>query len=185
MASRSYIVPNRTFAMRGSAGEAGKSSSAQKRKASTFLEVSMLRGLPSTGSSPSSVNHTSKNKAAHAEDHDEEHYGFAAAPSPRKKSRKEKPPEERRLRVFRKHAPQSFLERLERVRSQHMFLIDRERTFSTDSSNEEEVFDIAGTTGNIYKVKISRMPSCTCPDAKKGNQCKHIVYVSNITRAYL
>jgi hypothetical protein len=66
-----------------------------------------------------------------------------------------------------------------------MFLIDRERTFSTDSSNEEEVFDIAGTTGNIYKVKIDRMPSCTCPDAKKGNQCKHIVYVSNITRAYL
>ena len=185
MASRSYVAPNRTSAMRKSAGETSKPSPSQKRKASAFSEVNMLRGLPSTGSSPSSVKHTSKNKAAHAEDHDEEQYGFAAAPSPRKKSRKDKPPEERRLRVFRKHTPQSFLERLERVRSQRMFLIDRERTFSTDSSNEEEVFDIAGTTGNIYKVKIGRMPSCTCPDAKKGNQCKHIVYVSNITIAYL
>lgn len=155
MASRSYVVPNRTSAMRKSAGETSKPSPSRKRRVSTFSEVNMLRGLPTTGSSPPSVKHTSKNKAAHAEDHDEDQYGFTAAPSPRKKSRKDRPPEERRLRVFRKQAPQSFLERLERVRFQRMFLIDRERTFSTDSANEEEVFDVAGTTGNIYKVKLA------------------------------
>jgi hypothetical protein len=40
----------------------------------------------------------------------------------------------------------------------------------------EMSFDIAGTTGNIYKVVIGKEPTCSCPDAKKGNQCKHICY---------
>jgi len=106
------------------------------------------------------------------------------SPSPMR-SRSGEPPEEKCLRVFRKHAPKSFLERLERVRSQRMFLIDRERTSGMDSSNEVEAFNIAGTIGNIYQVKIGRIPSCTCPDARKGNQCKHIVYVSNIILAHL
>jgi hypothetical protein len=26
------------------------------------------------------------------------------------------------------------------------------------------------------------VPSCTCPDAEKGNQCKHIVFVREFTR---
>lgn len=66
-----------------------------------------------------------------------------------KRPRKSESPKEKRLRVFRKHAPQSYLERLDRIRSQRMFLIDRERKPSGDRSHEE-VFDIAGTTGNIY-----------------------------------
>ncbi len=37
---------------------------------------------------------------------------------------------------------------------------------------------MAGTTGNIYSITINQVPSCTCPDNQKGNQCKHIVYVS-------
>lgn len=40
----------------------------------------------------------------------------------------------------------------------------------------EMSFDIAGTTGNIYKIVIGKEPTCTCPDARKGNQCKHICY---------
>ena len=48
-----------------------------------------------------------------------------------------------------------------------------------DDDPEEQV-DIAGTTGNIYTVIIGKEPSCTCPDARKGNQCKHIVYVRDI-----
>lgn len=86
--------------------------------------------------------------------------------------------EEKRLRVFRKNAPQSYLERLDRVRTQRMFLIDRIRSLSEDGTHEEEVFDIAGSTGNIYQVTISKQPRCTCPDGGKGNQCKHILYVS-------
>jgi len=56
-----------------------------------------------------------------------------------------------------------------------MFVIHRTRT-GTDSCPEELV-DIAGTTGNVYQVHIKQVPSCSCPHAQKGNQCKHIIYV--------
>ncbi len=38
--------------------------------------------------------------------------------------------------------------------------------------------EIAGTTGNIYHVHIAQEPSCDCPHAMAGNQCKHWMYVS-------
>jgi hypothetical protein len=179
MASRSYTVPTRTPAIvRKSAAELGKPSPSRKRKASTFSEIKTLGNITCVGVFPSVAKQTVSSKAAYAKGDDEVHYGFATVQSPRKKSRKGgSSEEEKRLRVFRKHAPQSYLERLDRVRSQRMFLIDRERISSTDGSHEDEIFDIAGTTGNIYQVKIGKVPSCTCPDAKKGNQCKHIVYV--------
>lgn len=37
-------------------------------------------------------------------------------------------------------------------------------------------FDVVGSTGNIYKTIIGKVPTCNCPDALKGNQCKHILY---------
>ncbi len=58
-----------------------------------------------------------------------------------------------------------------------MFVIDRTRGGTED--NPEETIDMAGTTGNIYSITISQLPSCTCPDSRKGNQCKHIVYVGH------
>jgi hypothetical protein len=57
-----------------------------------------------------------------------------------------------------------------------MFVISRTRS-DTDSIPQETI-EIAGTTGNIYHVTIGLLPSCTCPDNNKGNQCKHIIYVS-------
>lgn len=57
-----------------------------------------------------------------------------------------------------------------------MFVIDRNRSGSDDIP--QEIFDLAGSTGNVYQVNIGLVPSCTCPDYKKGNQCKHIVYVN-------
>jgi hypothetical protein len=171
MVSGSYTVPTRT----------PNSTPSRKRKASTFLEVNALGSFASTRSYPSSTmqTQTSKSKSAYGTASDGDDNGFNPTPqTPRKRPRKGEPPEEKRLRVFRKHAPQSYLERLDRVRNQRMFLIDRERKASMDGNHDEEVFDIAGTTGNIYQVKISEVPSCTCSDAKKGNQCKHIVYVS-------
>lgn len=101
-------------------------------------------------------------------------YG-SAVKKPRKKKGEEA--EEKRLKRFRAKAPVSYLERLERARGQRMFMIDRNRSLAEDGTHEEEVFSMAGSTGNIYQVTISKVPSCTCPDAKKGNQCKHIVYV--------
>lgn len=83
--------------------------------------------------------------------------------------------EEKRLRVFRKKAPLSYLEKLERATSQRMFVVHRTRGGTEDVP--EETIDMAGTTGNIYSITIAQSPKCTCPDNKKGNQCKHIVYV--------
>ena len=42
---------------------------------------------------------------------------------------------------------------------------------------DTKIHQMAGTTGNIYTITISQIPQCTCPDNRKGNQCKHIVYV--------
>lgn len=41
----------------------------------------------------------------------------------------------------------------------------------------EETVELTGSTGNIYSVHIAQQPSCTCPHNRKGNQCKHIIYV--------
>lgn len=128
-----------------------------------------------------------KRKAADGtQDEQDEEDEFAAAQvqdalagmasKPKRVARKKD--EEKRLRVFRKRAPHSYLERLDRVRTQRMFLIDRIRSVSDDGTHEEEDFDIAGSTGNIYRVTISKQSRCTCPDGEKGNQCKHIIYVS-------
>lgn len=90
--------------------------------------------------------------------------------------------EEKRLRLFRKHAPQSYLLKLERAVSQRMFVVGRARG-GTEAIPEETV-EMAGTTGNIYSITIGLVPSCTCPDYSKGNQCKHIVYVlHNVLKA--
>ncbi|KAE8371561.1 RING finger domain protein [Aspergillus bertholletiae] len=82
---------------------------------------------------------------------------------------------ERRARVFRRKAPQTFLQRLNRAMTQRMFVLGHTVTGADDVP--EMRFDIAGTTGNIYQTVIGKEPTCTCPDARKGNQCKHICYV--------
>ncbi|RDW91472.1 RING finger protein Znf1 [Coleophoma crateriformis] len=106
------------------------------------------------------------------------------SPSPATSQKRRNQSDEKRLRVFRKNAPKTYLDRLARVRTQRMFLLDRQARTSLDGVTAEGVFDIAGTTGNVYQVTISRQPSCTCPDAAKGNQCKHIIYVMvNVLKA--
>lgn len=100
-----------------------------------------VKGTKST--LPPSSRPTTKRKLEAYEDLDEK-------PKP-KKARKVKAegeePEEKRLKRFRAKAPISYIERLDRVRTQRMFLIDRNRTTSADGTHEEEVFDIAGSTG--------------------------------------
>ncbi|KAL2686424.1 SWIM zinc finger protein [Phyllosticta citricarpa] len=102
---------------------------------------------------------------------------------------KDKPeaPEEKRLRRWRAQPPRAFSQIEERALTQRvctwlktdsttrMFVIDRSRAGSEDCP--EENVDIAGSTGNVYTVNISKVPSCTCPYNKKGHQCKHIAYV--------
>lgn len=112
--------------------------------------------------------------------------------SPRVKKASAAPTEERRLRRFRSAPPKSYRERLDRAISQRyafglrshftqtnnyapsMFMVGQTVT-GTDENLELE-FDIVGSTGNIYKTVIRKEPSCSCPDARNGNQCKHICY---------
>lgn len=55
-----------------------------------------------------------------------------------------------------------------------MFVVGHATTW-TDGYPVME-FDVAGTTGNLYKVTVGKVPVCNCPDGTKGNQCKHIFY---------
>jgi hypothetical protein len=110
----------------------------------------------------------------------------ADEPSPKKKARggssngkdsgKSKPKEEeKRLRRFRSHPPHSYLEIKARALSQRLTVLSRQRA-GTDDVPEEKVV-MAGSTGNVYTQHVGLVPSCDCPHAKKGNQCKHILYV--------
>ncbi|KAL4068101.1 hypothetical protein J3A83DRAFT_4359910 [Scleroderma citrinum] len=81
----------------------------------------------------------------------------------------EKP--EKRGAIMKKKCPQSILERVDRVMSQRFFMINRRR----EPNKLREEFSVLGSTGNVYTVMIDKIPSCNCPDASKGNHCKHIV----------
>ena len=50
------------------------------------------------------------------------------------------------------------------------------RTRSHAGGYPQEDIAIVGSTGNIYTVTIGLIPTCTCPDSRKGNECKHKVY---------
>ncbi|KAI1432499.1 hypothetical protein GGR50DRAFT_591415 [Xylaria sp. CBS 124048] len=80
-----------------------------------------------------------------------------------------------RLRSFVPRAPVSFYEIYSRAMEQRFFVLNRMRC-GTECCPEEKI-ELAGSTGNIYTVVISRLPSCTCPYALDGKQCKHIVFV--------
>ncbi|KAG5936603.1 hypothetical protein E4U59_004906 [Claviceps monticola] len=103
----------------------------------------------------------------------------ASSPSKRKRARDDilnaSPPEEKRRRRYRSHAPQAFHPVYARALSQRFYVLTRTRCDTDDCPGE--LFELAGSTGNVYTVKIDRMPSCSCPHALKGNQCKHIIYI--------
>jgi hypothetical protein len=102
--------------------------------------------------------------------------------SPEKSSVKKKgkcgsnaPGEEKRARRHRASPPQSYLSIKERAMTQRLTVLSRER--SGPDELPEEAIVMAGSTGNVYTQRIGLVPSCDCPHAMKGNQCKHIVYV--------
>jgi len=82
-------------------------------------------------------------------------------------------PAEKRLARFKAKCPKNIAERIERVRQQRFYLIARERA----GTALEEAFKVLGSTGNVYTVTIRNLPTCDCPDAAKGNHCKHLIFV--------
>ena len=96
--------------------------------------------------------------------------------SEKPKKRAKKPQdEEKRMRRWRSHPPLSYLEVRDRALTQRMFALDRQRGSTLD--HPTETISLAGTTGNVYTIVVDKVPSCDCPHAKKGNQCKHLAYV--------
>ncbi|KAF2086120.1 hypothetical protein K490DRAFT_12448, partial [Saccharata proteae CBS 121410] len=79
------------------------------------------------------------------------------------------------LTRFRTHSPMRYDEVKERAMVQRLFVVDRRRCGSEECPEEE--LDIVGSTGNIYKVTINKVPECSCPEGMRGKQCKHIVFV--------
>ncbi|EGN95907.1 hypothetical protein SERLA73DRAFT_187179 [Serpula lacrymans var. lacrymans S7.3] len=96
---------------------------------------------------------------------------------PAKRRRKKKDPNdtqpEKRGATFKKKCPQNIMDRVNRVMSQRFFLLDRKR----EGGQLREEFSVLGSTGNVYTVIIDKAPSCNCPDAAKGNHCKHILFI--------
>ncbi|KAJ2923755.1 hypothetical protein H1R20_g13336, partial [Candolleomyces eurysporus] len=101
-----------------------------------------------------------------------------ASPKKRGGGRKKKDPDaapapEKRAARYKAACPQNIMDRLERVRTQTFFMVDRRRN---DGELREE-FSVLGSTGNVYTITIGTTPKCNCPDAGKGNHCKHILFV--------
>lgn len=94
--------------------------------------------------------------------------------SRRKQDKKPPQEKEKRLRRFRSKPPASFQVKLQRAKSQRMIVLGRRRMVKDGAPCE--ILEIVGSTGNVYEVLIDRSPTCTCPDALKGNECKHKVY---------
>lgn len=62
--------------------------------------------------------------------------------------------------------------RVERAKTQRIYLVNR------NVENESAIFDVMGSRGIIYKVKLSGSPSCTCPDYEtRHSRCKHILFI--------
>lgn len=64
--------------------------------------------------------------------------------------------------------------RKERGKTQSLFLI--ETVLSED--NYLKTYNVMGSTGNVYNVKMTHTPTCTCPDYQtRHRRCKHIFFV--------
>eukprot|EP01031_Cornospumella_fuschlensis_P025492 gene25492-30777_t len=82
---------------------------------------------------------------------------------------------EKRAAPYKHTANADIRSRISRAVSQRMYMVNQE-----DLSNEEGLcrkYAVLGSTGNVYDIKIERIPSCTCPDAAKKGLCKHIIFI--------
>jgi hypothetical protein len=139
------------------------------------------RARTSTGEKPERVvNHTGKQQLENLGKSEKSHAAGDTGEKPKKKAKQDG---EKRMRRFRAHAPTAFREVRDRALTQRMFALDRVRS-NDNPEHPSETISLAGTTGNVYTIIVDKVPTCDCPHAKKGNQCKHIVYVlSRVLRA--
>lgn len=93
------------------------------------------------------------------------------------------PKPEKRAKPYLEEPPEGFLVRLERLTLDRLFILGHTVTGVDDDPVIS--FDIVGSTGNIYRTTIGKVPTCTCPDARfRKAQCKHICYGMTFSIAY-
>lgn len=151
----------------------------KKRKASNTTPVVDLSGDSQT-STAQKRKRTALNREATTNPSPSTPKKSKKATAPKTSKKETKSPEkgddgEKRLRKHRSKPPGAYLEIRNRALTQRMYVIDRQRTNNADIP--AETVTLVGSTGNIYTIVINAVPSCDCPHAKKGNQCKHIAYV--------
>lgn len=89
-----------------------------------------------------------------------------------------KPKIEKRLARYVARPSTAVSERIGRAFQHRLYLIDKKPVVGDNPDRLAACeFFVLGATGNVYSVRLDRMPSCTCPDFKKGNTCKHILFV--------
>lgn len=115
-----------------------------------------------------------KNKASSASTTNKKPDVAPAAATPKRKAS----PKEKRLKRFRSSATIKIQERIERALHQRLFLIEASAPSTCPRNGGPSItFSVLGSTGNVYEVTISKVPHCSCPDAAKGNLCKHLLFV--------
>ncbi len=93
------------------------------------------------------------------------------------KSKKQKttPVVEKRLAPLRSSIAAKLRARIDRALEERLFLISHHPIAEDPIQGEE--FKVLGSTGNVYTVMITKLPTCNCPDFEKGNICKHLIFV--------
>ncbi|KAJ6024384.1 RING finger domain protein [Penicillium herquei] len=83
---------------------------------------------------------------------------------------------EKRKKVWQTEPSASFNDRMHRCALQQMFIMNGKLT-EEENMPPQISFDVVGATGNLYKVVVGQVPTCTCPDLRfRRVPCKHICY---------
>jgi hypothetical protein len=98
----------------------------------------------------------------------------AAADAPPRKKRRGA--ESRRGARFAPRPSAAVRERIARARAHRLYLLHAAPRQEAPEGWRQS-FAVLGATANVYDVCISRTPSCSCPDAARGNICKHRLFV--------
>jgi len=91
--------------------------------------------------------------------------------APTKKKKVPKPKPEKRLKRKRT-CTQSVLDRIKRALRQRLYMVSWEQ-----KGPHMREYKVLGSTGNLYTIQIGKLITCSCPDFRKGNLCKHCLFI--------
>lgn len=101
-----------------------------------------------------------------------------ARPKTKKTRKAEKETGEKRMAKYISKPSIAVKERIQRAFQHRLYVIEKKMIRGADSESPSACeFFVLGATGNVYTVKLNQVPSCSCPDAAKGNICKHLLFV--------